>query len=124
MIRINNVILTNIFLYVILPITLMVVVIISLILLKNHKLTSIKKTLLFLKTVGIIFTIYFVYTLIWSILELIPLRKYNVLEESKMPIILWIILPICPALTAFILWNKYKFIKEIGEKDDETISSN
>ena len=124
MIRINNVILTNIFLYVILPITLMVVVIISLILLKNHKLTSIKKTLLFLKTVGIIFTIYFIYTLIWSILELIALRKYNVLKESKMPIILWIILPICPAIIAFILWNKYKFIKEIGDKDDKTISSN
>ena len=46
------------------------------------------------------------------------LRKYNVLEESKLPILLWIILPIFPFLVTYILWSKYKTIKEIGDNNE------
>lgn len=118
MIGINNNIFTNLFLYLVLPLTIIVTIIIVLKIARNRKLTPIKKYILILKTLGIVFAIYSIYTLIWSILELIPLKKYSILEESRLPIFLWIILPICPFVITFIIWNKYKSIKEIGDKNE------
>jgi hypothetical protein len=115
---INKNIFLTLFLYIILPITLIAILITIIMILKNQKLTSIKKGTLLLKVLGIVFAIYSGYTLIWSICELIPLRKYNVLEESKFPIFLWIILPIFPFLVTYILWSKYKTIKEIGDNNE------
>ena len=88
---INKNIFLTLFLYIILPITLILVLVTIVMILKSKKLTSIKKDTILLKVLGIVFAIYSGYTLIWSICELIPLRKYNVLEESKLPIFLWII---------------------------------
>ncbi len=124
MIRINNSVLPILFLYVILPITLITTIIVLLIIIKKKQMNLKKKNMIFLKTIGIVFTIYSIYTLIWSILELIPLKKYNVLKESKISILLWIILPIIPTLITFIIWNNYKYIKEIGEENAKRISSN
>lgn len=115
---INKNIFLTLFLYIVLPITLIAILITIIMILKNQKLTSIKKDTLLLKVLGIVFAIYSGYTLIWSICELIPLRKYNVLEESKFPIFLWIILPIFPFLVTYILWSKYKTIKEIGDNNE------
>lgn len=114
----NKNIFLTLFLYIILPITLILVLVTIIMILKSKKLTSIKKDTLLLKVLGIVFAIYSGYTLIWSICELIPLRKYNVLEESKLPILLWIILPIFPFLVTYILWSKYKTIKEIGDNNE------
>ena len=115
---INKNIFLTLFLYIILPITLILVLVTIIMILKSKKLTSIKKDTILLKVLGIVFAIYSGYTLIWSICELIPLRKYNVLEESKFPIFLWIILPIFPFLVTYILWSKYKTIKEIGDNNE------
>lgn len=124
MIGINNNIVTNIFFYIVLPITIITSIIIILKVIKNKELTPIKKNMLILKTLGIVFTIYSIYTLIWSILELIPLKKYSILEESRLPIFLWIILPIWPFIITFFILNKYKSIKEIGDKNEQKFPSN
>lgn len=124
MIGINNNIVTNIFFYIVLPITIITSIIIILKVIKNKELTPIKKNMLILKTLGIVFTIYSIYTLIWSILELIPLKKYSILEESRLPIFLWIILPIWPFIITFFILNKYKSIKEKGDKNEQKFPSN
>lgn len=124
MVNSNSNILTNLFLYIILPITPIIIIIVLIILRKSQKLSIKKKSLLFLKTLGIIFTFYSLYTFIWSILELIPLKKYNILKESKLPIFLWIILPIIPTIVAYVIWSKYKQIKEAGDKNAKKTSFN
>lgn len=115
---INKNIFLTLFLYIVLPITLILVLITIIMILKNRKIASIRKDTILLKVLSITFTIYSGYTMLWSICELIPLRKYNVLEESKLPIMLWIILPICPILVTYILWSKYKTLKKIGDNNE------
>lgn len=114
MIGINNNTFINLFLYLILPMTILTIIILLVIIQKNQKNIIYKKKIFF-KTLTIIFSIYSIYTLIWSISELIPLRQYNVLQESKLPIFLWIILPMIPVIPTYIFWNKYKAIKEKGD---------
>lgn len=123
MIRINPNIFTNIFLYLILPATTIITLVIILRTTKNKILSKCKKDKIITKTLGIVFAIYSIYTLIWSIIELVPLKKYSVLKQSRLPIILWIILPICPFIISFIIWNKYKSIKETGDKNEQKIPS-
>lgn len=114
MIGTNNNVFINLFLYLILPMTILTIIILLIIIKKSQK-SIIYKNIIFLKTLSIIFSIYSIYTFIWSISELIPLRQYNVLQESKLPIFLWIILPIIPGISTYIFWNKYKAIKEKGD---------
>ena len=97
----NKNIFLTLFLYIVLPITLILVLLTIIMILKNKKITSIQKD-----------------TLLWSIYELIPLRKYNILEKSRLPILLWIILPACPVLVTYILWSKYKILKKIGDNNE------
>lgn len=114
----NKNIFLTLFLYIVLPITLILVLLTIIMILKNKKITSIQKDTILLKVLGIVFTIYSGYTLLWSIYELIPLRKYNILEKSRLPILLWIILPACPVLVTYILWSKYKILKKIGDNNE------
>ena len=114
MIGTNNNVFINLFLYLILPMTILTIIILLIIIKKSQK-SIIYKNIIFLKILSIIFSIYSIYTFIWSISELIPLRQYNILQESKLPIFLWIILPIIPGISTYIFWNKYKAIKEKGD---------
>ena len=122
MIGTNNNVFINLFLYLILPMTILTIIILLIIIKKSQK-SIIYKNIIFLKTLSIIFSIYSIYTFIWSISELIPLRQYNILQESKLPIFLWIILPIIPGISTYIFWNKYKAIQEKGDINELTIPS-
>lgn len=117
MIRINYNIFANLFLYLVLPITILIIIIL-LIIIHRTKKSMVYKNIIFLKTLSIIFSIYSIYTLIWSISELIPLKKYNILKESRLPIFLWIILPIIPIIPTYIFWSKYKILKEKGDMNE------
>lgn len=122
MIKITSDTYTNIFLFVILPATILSIII--LLWITHQKKLSKKKSLfLILKTTSLIFTIDTVYILIWSITELNSIKQFNVLKESRLPIFLWTILPIYPAIMTYLSWHKYKSMKE-ADQNGQKISSN
>lgn len=83
----------------------------------NKKYNNYKKTLKILKSLGILFTTYFIYTLCLSINKLILLKKYRGFSDTKIGIILWIILPIIPCIITIFTWNKYKEIKGVQNEN-------
>ncbi len=122
--RVNIELYKNIFYYGLIPITIIILAIIVKIGLIDRKKDPQKRVLTGLKLIGLLFSIYLVYTFILSLNELIFLRQFNSLRVSKKSIIKWIILPIIPAIILFIIGNKYQKLKQKGEKENEELSSN
>lgn len=79
-----------------------------------------KSMLYFFKILGTIDVIILILTFIISLKNLLALKKYSILLNTKFPIVLNIILPIIPFLWLLIIRRKYIQIKNEGEKHEKT----
>ena len=79
-----------------------------------------KSMLYFFKILGTIDVIILILTFIISLKNLLALKKYSILLNTKFRINLNIILPIIPFLWLLIIRRKYIQIKNEGEKHEKT----
>ena len=113
----------TILLFGILPISIIIAIMILIKCVLTKKESIYKRSLLLLKLLGLLFSIYVLFSLALSINQLLALQQFNILTNSKIEIIGWIILPIIPTVILIIIKNKYDKIKEKGDSYDENISS-
>lgn len=108
----------KILLFGILPISIIIAIIILIKCIVEKKETENKRSLLMLKLLGLLFSIYAVFSFFLSINKLLNLRKFNIFTNTKIEIIGWIILPIIPTVILIIIKTKYNKIKEKGASYD------